>query len=41
MTGKTLQDMVDSFALFDSWEDRYSYLIDLGKRLEALPEASR
>jgi cysteine desulfuration protein SufE len=33
--------LVDDFSLFDDWEDRYAYLIDLGKRLPALPEAER
>ena len=30
------QDIVDSFALFDDWTDRYQYIIDLGKGLEDL-----
>ena len=31
------QEIVDSFALFDDWTDRYQYIIDLGKGLEDLP----
>ena len=30
------QEIVDSFALFDDWTDRYQYIIDLGKGLEDL-----
>lgn len=30
---RTLGELADSFALFDNWEDRYRYLIDLGQRL--------
>ena len=32
------QQLIENFALFDSWEDRYQYLIDLGKNLPALPK---
>ncbi|MCB9991652.1 MAG: SufE family protein [Rhodospirillales bacterium] len=33
MASKTLEDLADGFALFDNWEDRYRYLIDLGQRV--------
>lgn len=33
MTVDSLQNLEENFDLFDSWEDKYSYLIDLGKRL--------
>ncbi|MCB9988915.1 MAG: SufE family protein [Rhodospirillales bacterium] len=36
-----LEELVDSFALFDSWEDRYRYLIDLGGRLTPMDEADK
>ena len=36
-----LAQIEQDFALFESWEDRYAYLVDLGKRLPALPEAER
>lgn len=39
MSAKKLQELADSFGLFDDWEDRYRYLIDLGKRLPPLEEA--
>jgi cysteine desulfuration protein SufE len=33
------EELVDNFSMFDDWEERYTYLIDLGKRLPALPDA--
>lgn len=33
------QAIAEEFAFFDDWSERYQYLIDLGKRLPALPEA--
>lgn len=35
------EELVESFALFDEWEDRYRFLIDLGKELPPLPEEAR
>ena len=29
-------DIVDTLGFFDSWEDRYKYIIDLGKELPAM-----
>ncbi|CCG08096.1 Cysteine desulfuration protein SufE [Pararhodospirillum photometricum DSM 122] len=37
----TLEGLADTFALFDDWEDRYRYLIDLGRSLPEFPEAAR
>ena len=34
-----LQELVEGFALFDDWEERYAYLIDLGKTLPGMDEA--
>ena len=31
-------EIVEEFSLFDSWEDKYEYIIDMGKRLPALSE---
>ena len=31
-------DIVDEFSLFDSWEDKYEYIIDMGKKLAALSD---
>lgn len=39
MTMTELNDLTGSFALFDDWEDRYRYLIDLGRRVPILDNA--
>lgn len=31
-------DIVDALSFFDGWEERYKYIIDLGKELPALPD---
>lgn len=31
-------EIVDEFSLFDSWDDKYEYIIDLGKRLPPLDD---
>jgi cysteine desulfuration protein SufE len=38
MTPETIRS---DFALLDDWEDRYRYLIELGRRLPPFPEALR
>lgn len=35
----TLDAIQDDFALLDDWEDRYRYVIELGRTLEPLSEA--
>ena len=35
----TFAELAENFALFDDWEDRYRYLIDLGRKLPPFPEA--
>ncbi|MEH6566709.1 MAG: SufE family protein [Halopseudomonas sp.] len=37
----TSDDIVDTLSFFDNWEDRYKYIIDLGKELPPLDEAAR
>jgi len=32
------QDLVKRFTHFESWKDRYKYLIDMGKTLQAMPD---
>ncbi len=32
-------DVVDNLSFFDGWEDRYRYIIDLGKQLPPMDEA--
>jgi len=38
---KAQQEIIEEFAFFDNWMDRYQYLIDLGRRLPDLPESAR
>jgi cysteine desulfuration protein SufE len=35
---QTENEIVESFSLFDNWDDKYEYIIDLGKQLPALEE---
>ena len=39
MANETLDELVDNFALFDDWEERYRYLIDLGRTLPSMDES--
>ena len=32
------KEIVEEFSLFDSWEDKYEYIIDLGKKLPPLED---
>ena len=32
------QDIVEEFALFDTWDDKYEYIIDMGKKLKPLDD---
>lgn len=36
-----LDDIIADFELIDDWEERYRYLIELGKSLPPLPESDR
>ena len=33
---ETEKEIVEEFALFDSWDDKYEYIIDMGKKLPPL-----
>jgi cysteine desulfuration protein SufE len=35
---ETENEIVEEFALFDSWDEKYEYIIDLGKKLPPLEE---
>ncbi len=35
--GAKLEEIRESFAFFDSWEDKYRFVIDIGKALPELP----
>ncbi len=37
----TLEDVLDSFEFLDDWEERYAFIIDLGKQLPAFPDDAR
>jgi cysteine desulfuration protein SufE len=37
----SIDDIRSDFALLDDWEDRYRYVIELGRALPALPDALR
>lgn len=41
MSVTTLDELAENFSLFDDWEDRYRYIIDLGKKMEPLPDAAK
>jgi cysteine desulfuration protein SufE len=36
-----IQSIIDDFAFLDDWEDRYRYVIDLGRDLPPFPDADR
>jgi cysteine desulfuration protein SufE len=36
-----IDEILDNFSLLDAWDDRYRYVIELGRMLEPLPEAER
>ncbi len=35
----TIDEIRDNFALLEDWDDRYRYVIELGRTLEPMPEA--
>lgn len=37
----TIDQIIDDFSVLDDWEDRYRYIIELGRKLEPLPDAER
>lgn len=34
----TVDELIENFSFFDSWEEKYQYVIDLGHKLEPLDE---
>jgi len=38
-TGITSEDILENLGFFDSWEDRYRYIIDLGRELPPMDES--
>lgn len=37
----TLEQIVDDFSFLDDWEDRYRYIIELGRGLDAMDESEK
>ena len=35
---RSIDDLVDDFDLFEDWEERYRYIVDLGKKLPPMPD---
>jgi len=36
-----IEDIIDGFSLLDQWDDRYRFVIELGRTLTPLPDALR
>ena len=41
MSLASTDEIIDDLAFFDDWEDRYKYIIDLGKDLPAMDKSLR
>jgi len=39
MTYTALPELIENFALFDTWEERYEYLIELGNKVAPMESA--
>ena len=35
-----IDDIVDDFSLLDEWDDRYRYVIELGRALPPMPDSA-
>ena len=40
-TEMTPEEILDTLGFFDDWEERYKYIIDLGKQLPAIDESKK
>ena len=36
---KEINELIEDFSFFDSWEDKYQYLIDMGRNVPQMDEA--
>jgi len=36
-----IDEIIDNFSVLDDWDDRYRYVIELGRELQPLPDAAR
>ena len=34
-----INELIEDFSFFDSWEDKYQYLIDMGRNVPQMDEA--
>ena len=41
MAQSSIDEIIENFDLLEEWDDRYRYLIELGRTLPPLPEAAR
>jgi cysteine desulfuration protein SufE len=37
----TIEQIIDDFTVLDDWDERYRYIIDLGRKMAPFPEALR
>ncbi len=37
----TVEELIDNFQWLEDWEERYRYIIDLGRKLEPMPEKDK
>src|SRR5262245_53294788 len=37
----TIEQIIDDFGVIDDWDERYRYIIDLGRKMAPFPEALR
>ena len=38
---KKQQEIIDTFAMYDDWMDKYEYIIELGKELPIIDEEKK
>ncbi|MFV0476028.1 MAG: SufE family protein [Pikeienuella sp.] len=41
MSAESFDDVVETFGFLDDWEDRYRYVIELGREMPPMPEAQK
>jgi cysteine desulfuration protein SufE len=41
MASEAFEDIAENFAFLDDWEDRYRYVIELGKEMAPLPDSQK
>ncbi len=38
---ESIEEIIENFDFLEDWEEKYKYIIDLGSKLEGLPEADK